>query len=144
MKQFLFTFLMFCVVPAAFAQGKSAYEKHWFVKGTDTLPYRVLLPKYYDVKKEYPLIVFLHGSGERGSDNEAQLIHGWDLFLRDSIREKFPAIVVFPQCPQNSYWSNVSIQFDTLTKTRNHHFLEGGDPTTAMKLLLGLLDELEE
>ena len=44
----------------------------------------------------YPMVLFLHGSGERGSDNEAQLIHGGDLFLRDSIRDKYPAIIVFP------------------------------------------------
>ena len=46
-----------------------------------SLPYRILLPENYDAKKNYPLLLFLHGSGERGNDNELQLVHGSTLFL---------------------------------------------------------------
>jgi len=127
----------------AAAQDKTAYEKHWLVKGSDTLPYRLLLPKNYDPAKKYPLVLFLHGAGERGNDNEAQLVHGWKLFLKDDVREQYPAIVVFPQCPANSYWSNVQFRYDSLAKQRTFHFQAGGAPTTAMRLLLQLLDELE-
>jgi predicted peptidase len=141
-KTFLLLFIC-CATTGVFAQDKSMYEKHWFVKGIDTLPYRLLLPKDYDASKKYPLILFLHGAGERGSNNEAQLMHGWSLFLRDSIREKFPAIVVFPQCPANSYWSNVQFVYDSLTKKRTFIFLEKGEPSTAMKMVIELLDELD-
>lgn len=51
----------------------------------------------------------LHGAGERGSDNEKQLIHGSRLFLDSAMRKKYPAIVVFPQCPAGGYWSSVTI-----------------------------------
>jgi predicted peptidase len=138
-----FLFLLFSLSLSAFSQDKSMYQKHWFIRGGDTLPYRLLLPKNYDAAKEYPLILFLHGSGERGNDNEAQLVHGWKLFLQDSIREKYPAIVVFPQCAQNSYWSNIDFRYDTITKKRTFLFPTGGEPTTAMRLLIQLLDELE-
>ena len=144
MKKLLTLFLLIVVFTGASAQDKSAYEKRWFIQGPDTLPYRLLLPKNYDAAKEYPLILFLHGSGERGSDNEAQLVHGWSLFLRDSIREKYPAIVVFPQCPSNSFWSNVQFLYDSVTKNRSFKFLEKGEPTVAMKLLLKLVDKLED
>ena len=132
-----------CVCISAQAQ-KEAYEKHWYIKGTDTLPYRLLLPKNYDASKKYPLVLFLHGAGERGSDNEAQLTHGWKVFLQDSVREKYQAIVVFPQCAANSYWSNVQIVNDTVTKKRIFNFLKDGKPTIAMKMVLHLLDELED
>lgn len=139
--------LFFACVFASFvswAQDKSAYEKHWFIQGYDTLPYRLLLPKNYNASKEYPLILFLHGSGERGNDNEAQLVHGWKLFLQDSVREKYPAIVVFPQCSQNSYWSNVDFRYDTVTKKRTFLFPVNGEPTVAMRLLINFLDDLDD
>lgn len=122
----------------------SLYEKHVLAKDGDTLPYRVLLPKNYDAAKAYPLVLFLHGSGERGNDNEAQLAHGGDLFVNDSVRSNNPAIVVFPQCPVSSYWSNVKMVFDSTTNKRQLVFLEDGEPTTAMRMLLSLLGELHE
>src|SRR6476620_9890924 len=82
-------------------QACALYEKKWLISGNDTLPYRLLYPENYDPKKKYPLIVFLHGSGERGRDNEKQLLHGGDLFLRADVRKNYPAIVLFPQCPES-------------------------------------------
>ncbi|HET9744154.1 MAG TPA: dienelactone hydrolase family protein [Chitinophagaceae bacterium] len=82
-----------------------AYEKKSFVYNGNTLPYRILYPANYDKSKKYPLLLFLHGAGERGKDNEKQLIHGSRLFLTDANRKNFPAIVVFPQCPAESFWA---------------------------------------
>src|SRR5690606_39835255 len=92
------------------AQDLNKYERSTFISKGDTLPYRILFPQNFDPAKKYPLVLFLHGSGERGNNNEAQLIHGGKLFLKDEIRNNFPAIVVFPQCPKESYWSNVEIK----------------------------------
>ena len=138
-----------CFVLASFcetlhAQDKSLFEKHWFVQGTDTMPYRVLLPKNYDAGKKYPLLLFLHGSGERGNDNEKQLVHGANFFLQDSVREKFPAIIVFPQCTANSYWSNVHIRYDSVVKKRIWDFPTDEAPTTAMRLLLQLIPQVQK
>ncbi|HEY0041956.1 MAG TPA: alpha/beta hydrolase-fold protein [Flavisolibacter sp.] len=144
MRKWLLCFILFFAAASSFAQDKTSYEKHWLIKGNDTLPYRLLLPKNYDPNKKYPLVLFLHGSGERGSDNEAQLMHGWSLFLRDSIREKYPAVVVFPQCSSNSYWSNVQFVFDSIVRRRSMVFLENGEPTVAMKMVMKLVDELED
>lgn len=144
MKRTLLLFSVISFVLSSFAQDKSLYEKHWYISGTDTLPYRVLLPRNYDVSKKYPLLLFLHGSGERGRDNEAQLIHGGDLFLRDSIRANYPAIVVFPQCPQASFWSNVDIRYDSTAKARTWNFPTDGEPTVAMRLLLQLISQLQK
>src|SRR5687767_13969003 len=85
------------------SQDLVQYEKQTFVTNTDSLPYRLLLPKNFNPKKNYPLVFVLHGAGERGNDNQKQLIHGGKLFLREDVRKEYPAIVVFPQCPQGSY-----------------------------------------
>jgi predicted peptidase len=114
------------------------------VHNGDTMPYRVLLPLNFDPQKKYPLILFLHGAGERGNDNDRQLMNGGNLFLKDSIRQKYPAIVVFPQCPDGSYWSNVSIRVDSALHKRIFDFKEDGPPTKAMKLLMDLLRSLED
>lgn len=95
---------------AATAQDISLYQKKEFISSEgDTLPYRILFPGDYNQEKRYPLILVLHGAGERGSDNEKQLTHGATLFLKEDVRKKFPAIVVFPQCAAGDYWSSVKI-----------------------------------
>ncbi len=73
------------------------------------LPYRILYPENYDKNKKYPLVLFLHGAGERGKDNEKQLMHGARLFLKEENRKQFPAIVIFPQCPEESFWAYANI-----------------------------------
>ncbi len=133
----IITLAAFCF--SAKSQDKSLFKKEIYVSGSDTLPYRILLPLNYDASKKYPLILVLHGAGERGNNNEAQLVHGSYLFLKDSVREKFPAIVVFPQCPASSFWSNVQFQFDSVTKQRTLGFRADGEPTIAMKLAQELL-----
>lgn len=88
----------------------AAYQKKSFAyEANKNLPYRILYPENYDKSKKYPLILVLHGAGERGNDNEKQLVHGAKLFLKAENRTQFPAIVVFPQCPSDSYWATSSI-----------------------------------
>ena len=81
------------------------YEKKEFVYNGNTLPYRILYPANYDKTKKYPLLLFLHGAGERGKDNEKQLTWGSKLFITEENRKNFPAIVVLPQCPEESFWA---------------------------------------
>nr|WP_319398185.1 dienelactone hydrolase family protein [uncultured Carboxylicivirga sp.] len=87
-------------------QAQDNYEFKSFVKGTDTLQYRILYPENMKPGQKYPMILFMHGAGERGSDNQKQLTHGGELFLQEKIRKKYPAIVVFPQCPDGIMWTN--------------------------------------
>ncbi|GAB3420453.1 carboxylesterase family protein [Niabella aquatica] len=124
----------------AYAQSFDAFEKHVLIKDQDTLPYRLLLPDNYDPHKKYPLVIFLHGAGERGNDNEKQLTHGAALFLKNENRAQFPAIVVFPQCSQRSFWSNVKIT--GAGKDRSFDFTAGGTPTFPMQLVMELTRQL--
>ena len=90
------------------------YEKKEF-KYADgqVLPYRILYPENYDKNKKYPLLLLLHGAGERGKDNEKQLTWGSKLFISAENRKNFPAIVVFPQCPEESFWAVTKIDRTT-------------------------------
>jgi predicted peptidase len=106
----LFSGLVSAQVPVVFEK-----KEYKFAEGK-VLPYRILYPENYDKSKKYPLVLFLHGAGERGNDNEKQLVHGSKLFLDAENRKKYPAIVIFPQCPANSFWASVKV--DTTVKPR--------------------------
>lgn len=124
------------------AQDRSAYDKGMYATKGDTLPYRILFPLNFNPAQKYPLVVFLHGAGERGNDNEVQLANGGDLFLNPQLREQFPAIVVFPQCPKDSFWSNVKFGQDSITKANKFYFQTDAEPTKSMRALLGLVDQM--
>lgn len=87
------------VVPAQTYPAVFSYEKT-----AGGLPYRLLMPGTYDQTRSYPLVIMLHGAGQRGVDNEKNLDIGSTLFLRDSIRSTYPALVVFPQTPSDQSW----------------------------------------
>ncbi len=83
---------------------KAGYEAHIFKTQQGLLPYRLLRPEGYVPGKKYPLILFLHGAGERGSDNRQQLRIAGDFFASPSVRRQGPAWVVIPQCPADDFW----------------------------------------
>jgi lysophospholipase L1-like esterase/poly(3-hydroxybutyrate) depolymerase len=111
------------------------YEARTFT-GADggVLNYRLLKPQNYDATKKYPLVLFLHGAGERGSNNVAQLKHGAPLFVKPEVREKYPCIVVVPQCPTEQKWADIDWASDNPVQAEK--------PSPSMTLVLGLLDAL--
>lgn len=70
------------------------------------LPYLLHLPADYDpeAEKRWPLILFLHGAGERGEDLERIKVHGIPRVAE--ARPDFPFVAVSPQCPENRWWSD--------------------------------------
>jgi predicted peptidase len=122
--------------PAALA----AFEARTFTdeQSGHLLPYRVLWPQGYDQnkKKKYPLVLFLHGAGERGDDNLLQLTHGTPLFLDN--QKQFPAIVLMPQCATDDYWAQMVKEEDQ----RRYNFNEFPNPSLAavQKLLHTFMD----
>ena len=122
------------------AQDRSLFEKQLFISGEDTLPCRILTPLNFDVNKKYPLLIFLHGAGERGNDNEAQLNWGADIFLDSLNRIKFPAIVVFPQCPANDKW--VEYTKNSLKDSTGYEFSDASPIKKPLKLVSDFIDTL--
>ena len=119
------------------------YEKKRYIIHNDTLPYRLLLPENFDPNKAYPLLVFLHGVGERGKDNQKQLIHGSSLFTSKEFRTKYPAIIIFPQCPENSYWASVN-KTNTKKKSKQFKFYKELPKYHTMDILQDFLYNLEK
>ena len=65
--------------------------------------YAQYLPKDFDDTKKYPLVLFLHGAGERGDDLTVATRHGYMKYVREEGRE-YPFICIAPQCPDMKYW----------------------------------------
>ncbi len=67
-----------------------------------TMAYLLYLPEDYAQKDSWPMLLFLHGAGERGSDLNRVKVHGPPKLIESG--KKFPFIVVSPQCPQGQWW----------------------------------------
>lgn len=131
--------LLFCLPAGLNAQQNSEYEKRVFTAGRDTLPYRLLMPDGFDATRKYPLVLFLHGGGERGSDNEKQLTHGSGLFTDPLNRGAFPALVLFPQCASDSYWAQVDIDRSSYPIGLSFQYEKG--PTRPLQMVMDLVGE---
>lgn len=148
MKKVILLLILVLCIHTLKAQDFSAYKKELFIQGADTLRYRILFPENYDSKKLYPLLVYLHGAGFRGNDNEQQITGSSRYygagknFLTDSVRKKYPALVVFPQCPADSMWFNIppGPPYDT-TVAFNHKMntMALSTPERLVKLLMDSL-----
>jgi predicted peptidase len=127
--------LIFCYSPesAVFAQSSRFSTNQYVNSKGDTLLYRQLNPDYDTIRK-YPLVIFLHGSGERGNDNEAQLKWGVLNFATDQAMTMYPAIVIAPQCPAGLQWSNFSRADGFAMKLQQN-------PSKPMELLIGLIQQ---
>lgn len=80
-----------------------------FTDGNGTvLPYRLHLPDDYDTDKKYPVLLFLHGSGERGSDNYKQIASNVGIINRiiNSTDSACDCIIIAPQCADGYQWAN--------------------------------------
>lgn len=75
-----------------------------------TYPYVVYVPRDYAPGKKWPVILFLHGAGERGNDGLKQTQVGIGTAIRMS-SERFPALVVMPQCAAGQFWSGKMAEF---------------------------------
>ena len=121
------------------SQELKLYEKENFVYENDTLNYRILKPLNYNPNKQYPVHLFLHGSGERGNDNSSQLTHGGKLFLKKENREKYNSWVIFPQCSENDRWPSLSSD-----QWNNSFDNKVSKPNKSLGLVIRLMDEFIE
>ena len=85
------------------AQKKCTFEAQ--ITKTVRLDYLLFLPEDYgaDQQQKWPLILFLHGAGERGDDLERVKVHGIPKIAEQ--QQDFPFIAVSPQCPKSSWWT---------------------------------------
>jgi len=74
-----------------------------------TYKYQVFVPDNWSPKKKWPIILFLHGAGERGNDGLLQTDVGLPRAIRET-RSRFPTIVVIPQCLTDHWWSEPGME----------------------------------
>ena len=80
-------------------------QKQWQTDSHHPFYYVEYLPKDYDPAKEYPLVLFLHGAGERVQDPHQAMFHGYMKYVREQGKE-YPFIFIAPQCIGNAYWGS--------------------------------------
>ena len=89
-------------------QSAQTLEKELTVE----LDYLLYLPPDYESKEAWPLVIFLHGAGERGDDLELVKKHGPPKLISEG--KDFPAIVVSPQCAKGKWWSSQLLELSAL------------------------------
>ncbi len=124
------------VILASTVAHADDFETRVFTEGDAKLPYRLLKPLNFDAAKKYPLVILLHGAGERGDDNKLQLKWGAPDFAKADVREKYPAFVLVPQCPKEKKWVEMDWGGDTGTAP--------ADAGPTQKLLLGTIDTVQK
>ncbi len=92
-----------------------------------TLSYQIYVPANVPADKKIPLVLFLHGAGERGNDNTNQVKHGAINLIRYA-QSNEAAVIIFPQCPKEKKWAEVNWNAPAHTMPEQ--------PSTSMALIL--------
>lgn len=100
-----------------------------------TLAYRLCSPMNIEAGRRYPLLLFLHGAGEKGNDNITQLNVIGPVVADPDFRRRFPCYILVPQCPANSAW--------VYAHYAGHRFIPSRNPITPIRQVHALLDYLQ-
>lgn len=101
----------------------------------EALPYRFYKPSDYDPGCAYPLVLYLHGSGDGGTDNLKQLESFPSTLVSPDMEYRHPSFIVAPQLPQWTRW--VDMDWRSVQKARAPQ-----KPSRAIRLTLALMDQL--
>lgn len=134
--------LLGVVLSGTDSAGRSAAADSWqesfardeYQSGGATLRYRLFMPAVTATAPKPPLVLFLHGAGERGDDNAAQLKHGAAEFHRR--QAEHPCAVLVPQCPAERRW----VEVDWGGKEGAGTF--PAEPSEPLRLTLAVVDDL--
>lgn len=114
---------------SVFAQP--SFQHAYYIVHNDTLPYRLYVPDTLPTKP-LPLLIFLHGAGSRGMDNERHLTHFRQAAAH--IARYYPCVMLAPQCPKDKRWVEVDWQL------RSHQMPAA--PSRPLAMSMQLLDSL--
>ena len=114
-RSFALILLAALIASSAFARKhETGFLDRTVTVGGENYRYQVYVPRDFDLKKKWPVILFLHGVGERGDDGLQQTDIGIGHAIRKSASE-FPFIVVMPQCRKEKRWIHAEMQAEALT-----------------------------
>ena len=94
---------MFCTATPAFCEDSPQKAAKLDIEIKAQMDYWIYLPQDYEKQEKVPLLLFLHGAGERGNDLNKVKVHGPPKLIEAG--KKFPFIVVSPQCPDGRWWA---------------------------------------
>jgi len=100
-KYILTIFLVLCALSCG-VKRENQFIARQVTIGTKVYNYRVYVPKDRPAETKLPVMLYLHGSGARGDDNEAQ-IQGLNEYIAQN-PERFSFIIVAPQCREDAFW----------------------------------------
>ncbi|MEO5917354.1 MAG: dienelactone hydrolase family protein [Luteolibacter sp.] len=113
--------------------GAELEVREFTAKDGTVVKYRWSAPEKIEPGKTYPLVLFLHGAGERGDDNTAQLKHGVHSILTGMAKLDQPVFLIAPQCPKERWWTPVDMEKMRLSAA--------GQPNPLLEGVLALVDE---
>jgi predicted peptidase len=99
----------YMVVPTLARKSETGFLDRVISLNGSIYKYQVFVPENWSPTQKWPIILFLHGSGERGSDGLLQTEVGIPSAVRKE-RSRFPAIIVMPQCPISGWWAEPAMQ----------------------------------
>jgi predicted peptidase len=139
MQKFIVFFSLALCISSINAQAQTNQDS-----AITQLPFQLFLPqneadpKWDEATNNKALLVFLHGSGERGSDNKAQLKHGAEFFKR--MAQDQNTVVLVPQCPKDLSWHN---GYSEIAKTgRKYHYPKNVKTNRVLDILEKLIDSV--
>lgn len=132
--KYLFSILILCFVNLASGQLYSLFEAKTYDSDLGALNYRLLSPDK-TITEKVPVIVFLHGAGERGDNNQAQLAHVMTEFVSAEARHQYPCYIIAPQCPKENWWVATPFTGDWDIKWREK-------PSDIQTMVMSILEEV--
>lgn len=126
----LLPILLFLPLLGCAGQSFVPDRAHGFVSKVGRDPrhrYQVYLPANWDPRQRWPVIVYLHGGGERGDDGVRPTQVGLGPVVYEQAG-KFPFVVLFPQCERGSFWAAKDMERRVEDAIRDAVCELGGDP----------------
>jgi len=125
--------LMASMIGGCVACGTQPEAREWKAPDGTVVKYCWSAPESLEIGKTYPLVLFLHGAGERGDDNAAQLKHGVMPILEGAKKLGEPCFLIAPQCPTDHWWAPIN---------RETMRLNAADkPNSLLDAVLALVDD---
>lgn len=106
--------LSLCLLTTAFARRpETGFLDRTISVAGETYRYQVFVPSNWNRHEKWPVILFLHGAGERGDDGVFQT----DVGIGHAIRQnaaRFPFVIVMPECRKEKFWTDAEMEAQAL------------------------------
>lgn len=135
MKSVTLAVVLVMMIPG-FSSAAEFSAHEWKAPNGFLVRYRLVEPEKVEEGKVYPLVLFMHGLGERGTDNEKQLKHGARGIAETAEKLGEPIFLIAPQCPPDRLWSPVDEKKTVLTAAK--------EPNQATEGVLALVEEFSK